>query len=276
MLRKIGTILLSGVILVSLCSCGKKDTEKKDADNKTMTIHVFCKDNNCDDLLKHLNTIDKSIKIESYDIADVEDKKLLEKVLEYYNIDSLETPLTIINSKVILGFDEDKKDEYSDTIKSEANEKYYNIVERLKKGDSITDIENSVNDNDDEDEEKPSEEPKPSSDPAKPEETKSIKYTVKKGDYLYRIAKLYNTTWKKIYEDNKYVIGNNPNLIKPNQVLTINNVSIIKYTVKKGDYLCRIAKLYNTTWKKIYEDNKSFIGNNPNLIKPGQNLIINN
>lgn len=46
------------------------------------------------------------------------------------------------------------------------------------------------------------------------------------------------------------------------------------YTVQKGDSLSSIAKKYNTTWQKIYEDNKSVIGSNPNLIKPGQQLII--
>jgi len=48
----------------------------------------------------------------------------------------------------------------------------------------------------------------------------------------------------------------------------------IYYTVVKGDNLTKIAKKYNTKWRKIYEDNKSIIGNNPNLIYPGQKLII--
>ena len=47
------------------------------------------------------------------------------------------------------------------------------------------------------------------------------------------------------------------------------------YIVQKGDNLTKIAKKYNTTWKKIYEDNKDVIGDNPNLIKVGQKLIIN-
>ena len=48
----------------------------------------------------------------------------------------------------------------------------------------------------------------------------------------------------------------------------------VRYTVKKDDNLSKIAEKYNTTWQKIYEDNKSVIGSNPNLIKPGQVLII--
>lgn len=46
------------------------------------------------------------------------------------------------------------------------------------------------------------------------------------------------------------------------------------YIVKKGDNLSKIAKKYNTTWQKIYNDNKNIIGNNPNLIYPNQKLII--
>lgn len=46
------------------------------------------------------------------------------------------------------------------------------------------------------------------------------------------------------------------------------------YTVVKGDTLSGIAKKYNTTWQKIYEDNRDVIGDNPNLIKPGQQLVI--
>ena len=48
----------------------------------------------------------------------------------------------------------------------------------------------------------------------------------------------------------------------------------ITYIVQKGDNLTKIAKKFNTTWQKIYEDNKQVIGNNPNLIYPNQQLII--
>lgn len=49
-------------------------------------------------------------------------------------------------------------------------------------------------------------------------------YTVKKGDCLWSIAiKSYGSgaSWQKIYNANKSVIGKNPNLIYPGQVLTI-------------------------------------------------------
>jgi nucleoid-associated protein YgaU len=49
------------------------------------------------------------------------------------------------------------------------------------------------------------------------------------------------------------------------------------YTVKKGDSLSKIAKEFYgdaKQWKKIYEANKDVIGNNPDLIKPGQEYVI--
>ncbi len=46
-------------------------------------------------------------------------------------------------------------------------------------------------------------------------------YIVKKGDTLSSIAKKYKTSWQKIYKNNKNIIGSNPNLIIPGQVLTI-------------------------------------------------------
>lgn len=49
-------------------------------------------------------------------------------------------------------------------------------------------------------------------------------YTVKPGDYLSKIAKsVYGDAlkWRKIYDANRGIIGANPNLIHPGQVLTI-------------------------------------------------------
>ncbi|HEY9504965.1 MAG TPA: LysM peptidoglycan-binding domain-containing protein [Gemmatimonadales bacterium] len=47
------------------------------------------------------------------------------------------------------------------------------------------------------------------------------------------------------------------------------------YTVKKGDSLSKIAKrVYGDAqqWRKIYEANRAVIGDNPDLIHPGQAL----
>lgn len=49
------------------------------------------------------------------------------------------------------------------------------------------------------------------------------------------------------------------------------------YTVKKGDYLWKIAQIQygsGDQWRKIYEANIDVIGPNPNLIYPGQRLVI--
>jgi len=49
------------------------------------------------------------------------------------------------------------------------------------------------------------------------------------------------------------------------------------YVVKKGDSLSKIAGVYYGNihlWPKIYEANKTVVGKNPNLILPGQVLVI--
>ena len=49
------------------------------------------------------------------------------------------------------------------------------------------------------------------------------------------------------------------------------------YTVSSGDSLSKIAKkLYGdaNAWHKIYDANKATIGENPDLIRPGQRFVI--
>ncbi|RKE19098.1 LysM peptidoglycan-binding domain-containing M23 family metallopeptidase [Streptomyces sp. TLI_171] len=49
------------------------------------------------------------------------------------------------------------------------------------------------------------------------------------------------------------------------------------YKVVSGDTLSKIAKAQdvNGGWEKLYQDNRSVIGGNPNLIYPGQHLTVN-
>lgn len=70
--------------------------------------------------------------------------------------------------------------------------------------------------------------PKPVSHPAprpapKPKAPVATRYTVKSGDSLSAIAQRFygNMNWQKIYAANRSVVGGNPNLIRPGEVLTI-------------------------------------------------------
>lgn len=101
------------------------------------------------------------------------------------------------------------------------------------------------------------------------------KYTVLRGDYLWRIAKkpaIYNDpyAWMRIYTANRGQISN-PNLIYPQQIFDIPRVARRgEYWVNRGDNLAGIAKSAGNmfSWQKIYEANKDVIGADPNLIYP--------
>ncbi|MDT0319602.1 transglycosylase family protein [Streptomyces millisiae] len=47
-----------------------------------------------------------------------------------------------------------------------------------------------------------------------------------------------------------------------------------EYTVEAGDTLSAIAEAHDTTWREIYDANESVIGDDPNLIIPGQVLAL--
>ncbi|MCI0638290.1 MAG: LysM peptidoglycan-binding domain-containing protein [Gemmataceae bacterium] len=55
------------------------------------------------------------------------------------------------------------------------------------------------------------------------------------------------------------------------------NPDEVTYVVVKGDYLSKIAKAFygdGGLWPRIYQANRDVIGPNPNLIHPGQELVI--
>ncbi|MEJ8757866.1 LysM peptidoglycan-binding domain-containing protein [Pontibacter sp. H259] len=70
--------------------------------------------------------------------------------------------------------------------------------------------------------------------------------------------------------------GQQPNAASTNQQ-NVGSTSTDTYTVQSGDSLSKIAqRQYGSAsaWTKIYNANKTTIGDNPDLIKPGQKLTI--
>ena len=112
--------------------------------------------------------------------------------------------------------------------------------------------------------------------PDQPEENTTITYTVKPGDTLSKIARKYGTTVSNIISLNPSI--KNPNLIYPGEIFTIKqsdneNVTSTIYTVVRGDTLSEIALKYDTTVSNLVKLNNI---SNPNLIYPGQKIIIYN
>ena len=112
---------------------------------------------------------------------------------------------------------------------------------------------------------------------------RSMTYTVKKGDYLWKIAGMPDIygdpyKWPRIWSANAESISD-PNLIYPDQLLKIiTTLEPGQRLVVKGDYLSRIAAAADVygdpfAWTKIYEANKNQI-EDPNIIYPEQILVI--
>ena len=106
-------------------------------------------------------------------------------------------------------------------------------------------------------------------------------YVVQWGDTMFRIAVRFNTTVQAIAQANNIA---NPNLIFAGQTLIIPTGGTVPptappstpggtviYTVQPGDYLAKIARQFNTTVSAILSVNNIA---NPNLIFPGQQLVI--
>lgn len=116
----------------------------------------------------------------------------------------------------------------------------------------------------------------------------TVDVTVKKGDTLWSIIE-DNTGSVSMDKVNQIAKDNNiknPNLILPNQTITLPKDNTVKapvvatpkptvttttYTVKKGDTLTSIAKKYNTTVNKLVADNNI---KNKNVITVGQKIKI--
>jgi len=117
-------------------------------------------------------------------------------------------------------------------------------------------------------------------------DAKVKEYTVKKGDWLSKLAEypeIYGKgnywKWPVIYRANRDQIKN-PDLIYPGQVFNIPRVLASEWTVYQGETLRQIASYYEVyykdggkRWKEIYEANKDQISN-PNVIDAGDVLTI--
>ena len=97
------------------------------------------------------------------------------------------------------------------------------------------------------------------------------KYTVKYGDTLAKIAATYGGTVQSIAAANNIA---NPNTISIGQVLSITGTytnSGIKYTLKSGDTLGKVAAKYKVTVLELVAANNIA---NANIVRVGQVLVI--
>ena len=99
--------------------------------------------------------------------------------------------------------------------------------------------------------------------------TSAVVYTVKSGDTLSGIAAKYRTTYQALASINGI---SDPDKIYPGQKIKISGGSgATYYTVKSGDTLSGIAKIYGTTYQKLAKMNGI---QNPNVIYPGQKIRV--
>lgn len=129
--------------------------------------------------------------------------------------------------------------------------------------------------------------PIPIPQPVQPEGTTSD-YTVQPGDNLSAIGSKYGVSWQQIWALNRDRVSD-PNKIFPGQVLKVPGTPPVvapanpplptathkTHTVVNGENLSVIAARYGlASWHQLYDANKNTIGGNPDLIRPGQVLVI--
>lgn len=118
-------------------------------------------------------------------------------------------------------------------------------------------------------------------------------YTVQPGDSLSAIAQRLlgdSGRWRELYEQNRSVIGANPNMIVAGQVLSLPGSApsapapapaparAATYTVQAGDTLGVVAQRAlgdSGRWQEVFNANRDQISN-PNLIFPGMVLRLPN
>ena len=101
-----------------------------------------------------------------------------------------------------------------------------------------------------------------------PSSTNEIIYIVKKGDSLYKIATIYNTSVDNIKRLNN--LSTNSLSIGQQLKIPTSNEASNTYIVRSGDSLYSIAKKYNTSVDNIKNKNNL----KTNMLQIGQKLII--
>lgn len=116
----------------------------------------------------------------------------------------------------------------------------------------------------------------------------AVEYTVASGDTLSAIAARYGTTWQDLYAKNRDRIAN-PNRIFTGQSIRVPSVAPAApveapqaptathqtHIVVNGESLSVIAAHYGLpNWETLYNANRGSIGEDPNRIYPGQELVI--
>jgi LysM repeat protein len=105
------------------------------------------------------------------------------------------------------------------------------------------------------------------------------RYAVRPGDTLSGIAARFAVRggWPVLYAANRPLIGPDPNVIRPGTVLVLpGRMAPARYTVVAGDTLAGIAALLAVRggWPALYAANRSVIGSDPNMIRPGMVLTV--
>ncbi|MDI3279910.1 MAG: LysM peptidoglycan-binding domain-containing protein [Bacillota bacterium] len=95
-----------------------------------------------------------------------------------------------------------------------------------------------------------------------------LRYTVRRGDTLFALARLFGTTVEALVRVNRIP---DPNLIFPGQVLVIPGFQAMRYTVRSGDTLFLIARRFGTTVEALVRLNAI---PDPDRIFPGQVLVV--
>ncbi|HEV8219212.1 MAG TPA: LysM domain-containing protein [Streptosporangiaceae bacterium] len=104
-------------------------------------------------------------------------------------------------------------------------------------------------------------------------------YVVQSGDTLSGIAARLAVLggWPALYAANRPRIGPDPDVIRPGTVLVLpGRKALARYTVAAGDTLAAIAAALAVPggWPALYAANRSRIGPDPGLIRPGTVLAI--